>query len=88
MASCGIETIEIVRPVFRVPDDALFVDVDGVGAGHGPGGERNRVFLHDAGLGIELADLARFVTAEPEIALGVALHVMKSAASPGAIRIR
>ena len=72
-----IQPVELVRPIFRNPGDAVLVDDGVVRSRHGTGGQRNRVFRHDARLGIELADVARLVAGEPDVALGVSGGIVK-----------
>ncbi len=66
-----------MRPILRSPDDVVLVHLNAVGAGQDAGrGRRHLVLGDDAGLRIELAQERGTMARVPDIALGIARHVV------------
>src|SRR5215468_8156467 len=76
LAGPRIEAAERVLLVRGVPDHAVAIDADGVGARFRAG---QREFLERLGLGIESPDLVAAPLAEPDDAVGIDLNALRLA---------
>src|SRR5207244_9073611 len=78
IAGFRIQTVELVRPVFRDPGDAVLVDLLMMRSGHDTGCQRKRVFGEDSRFRIHLSDVTGLVAGEPYVALPIERRIVES----------
>src|SRR5438094_2011350 len=78
-----IEPREIMRPVFRKPNDILLVHPNPMSAGQRAWRIGHAILLDCARSGIQLTYIRTSVCRIPNVALGVAMHVMRRKKLPG-----